>query len=189
MPQSDAERWNTRYQNDARYHRDPGPREFLLSCEPYLPTCGLALDAATGLGGNAGYLSKRGLQVIGVDISRVALRRARMRYPALWLVQADLCHFPLPANRFDLIINFYYLERSVWRDFPRALRPGGVLVVETLTREMRQIQPDIPEEYLLAPGELRELFSGLKVLHYREEWIEGSGSHPRPIASLLAVKV
>jgi hypothetical protein len=64
-----------------------------------------------------------------------------------------------------------------------------VLVVETLTHEMRQLQPDIAEEYLLAPGELRELFSELKLLHYREGWIEGSGSHSRPVASLLAVKV
>lgn len=188
MPLGDADRWNARYQGDARYLDDPGPREFLLDCEAHLPVSGLALDVAMGLGGSAGYLSKRGLHVIGLDISGVALRRARRRYPKLWLAQADLRRFPLPANCFDLIINFYYLERSVLREFTHALRPGGVLVIETLTREMRQIQPDIPEEYLLAPGELRDLFPELRLLHYREGWIEGSGAHSRPVASLLAVK-
>lgn len=188
MPLGDAERWDSRYQNDARYLDDPRPREFLVECEPRLPVSGLALDAAMGLGANARYLSQRGMQVLGVDISSVALRRVHASCPQLWLVQADLCFFPLPANCFDLIINFYYLQRSVWREFPQALRPGGVLVVETLTWEMRQLQPDIPEEYLLAPDELKGLFSNLQVLHYREGWIEGSGLHSRPVASLLAIK-
>ena len=188
MPSHDAERWNTRYQNDRRYQADPGAREFLRQCEPHLPATGLALDAAMGLGGNAGYLSQRGLQVIGVDISAVAVQRAKKNYPRLWAVQADLCHFPLPANRFDLIINFYYLQRSVWREYPLALRQGGVLVIETLTQEMHQIQADIPAEYLLAPGELKQIFSDLQILVYREGWVDEAGPHPRPVASLLAVK-
>lgn len=189
MPSHDAERWDARYQNDPRYVEDPGPREFLLACKPFLPEAGLALDAAMGLGSNAGYLSAQGLKVVGVDVSWVAVRRAKLRYPELWIVQADLNRFYLPANSFDLIINFYYLQRDVWQQYPLALRQGGLLVIETLTQDMLQMQPDIPQEYLLAPGELGQIFSDLQVLVYREGWIDEGRTHPRPVASLLAVKV
>ena len=157
MPHPDALRWNTRYQEDNLYSFNQ-PRPFLEEVSGFLPANGMALDAAMGLGGNAGFLLRRGLQVIGVDVSDIALRQARTHYPEIQAVQADLTQFHLPASTFDVILNFYYLERSLWPVYPRALKAGGVLVMETLLREMNTIHPEINPIYLLAPGELRRAF-------------------------------
>ena len=56
MPIEDAQRWNNRYQQETRYNRFSQPRPFLRQHLWRLPASGLALDAAMGLGGNAGLL-------------------------------------------------------------------------------------------------------------------------------------
>ena len=185
MPFSDAERWDVRYSLAERYSFEL-PRPFLVENACLLPSTGLALDAAMGLGGNAAFLIQRGLQVIGIDISRVALHRARQRLPSLRAVRADLTNFYIPPRSFDLIINFFYLERSLWPVFEKALKPGGILVYETLLQGMRNIQPDIDPTYLLEPQELLQAFPHLEILAYREGWIESDNHHLKSVAGLIA---
>lgn len=185
MPAGDAARWNARYQQ-AKYTTSEGPRSFLVRHADLLPQEGLAIDVAMGLGGNAGFLIQRGLKVIGVDISDTAVRRARQLHPGLMAVIADLTHFSLPAAAFDVILNFYYLQRDLWPAYHRALRPGGLLVFQTLTQEMRQSQPDVDPAYLLAPGELRRAFDDMEILFYEEGWEASRSGSPRAVASLIA---
>jgi len=186
MPVEDAERWNARYREDKRYLGELPPRGFLVENAAYLPPRGLALDAAMGLGGNAGFLMERGLHVVGVDVSWVAARQAKRRLPRLMAVVADLTRFHLPEDRFDIILNFYFLQRDLWPQYRRALRPGGILVIETLTQEMHEIRPDIDLQYLLGKGELRVAFSDWQILTYREGWVESETRHPKAVASLIA---
>lgn len=185
MPGSDASRWDERYLANARYNSFEKPRPFLVENASHLPSNGLALDIAMGLGGNAGFLLELGLRVVGVDISGVAVRRAHARLPKLMAVQADLTRFYLPPATFDVILNFFYLERALWPRYRQALRPGGILVFETLTQAMLTRQPDIDPQYLLAPGELRQAFSALEILTYREGWTESETGHPRAVAGLV----
>ncbi|MCK5315970.1 MAG: class I SAM-dependent methyltransferase [Anaerolineales bacterium] len=186
MPLDDAIRWDTRYQSDERHATRRGPRSFLVEHAAHLPSSGLALDVAMGLGDNAGFLIDQGLGVVGVDISSVAISRAKERWPELMLVVADLTRFHLPTLFFDVILNFYYFQRELWPDYRRALRPGGILIMEVLTREMLEIKPNMDPKFLLEPGELREAFSDWQVLVYREGWVETSNEHRRAVASLVA---
>jgi tellurite methyltransferase len=188
MPLQDANRWDARYKENSRYSNFEKPRPFLVEHAELLPTHGLALDVAMGLGGNAELLLQRGLKVIGIDISGVALRRARQRLPCLMAIQADLTQFYLPANHFDVILNFFYLQRDLWPSFMRALRPNGWLIFETLTIDFRSVQPGIDPKYLLAPEELRRAFPSLEVIDYQEGWSMSDDGHWRSVAGLVAHK-
>jgi hypothetical protein len=49
-----------------------------------------------------------------VLISRELLfRRAKNNNPNIMAVQADLAHFYLPASHFDVILNFFFLQRPL----------------------------------------------------------------------------
>ena len=186
MSQEDAQRWNRRYLEDQRFQKVVYPKSFLVEHADILPKKGIALDVAMGLGGNAAFLIDHGLRVVGVDISDVALRKARARLPQLMAVRADLTNFSLSVNSFDVILNFYFLKRTLWTAFRRWLRPGGLLIIETLLQEMRECQPGIDPAYLLEPGELKEAFSDLEMLVYREGWEKSAQGHRRAVASLIA---
>jgi tellurite methyltransferase len=186
MPVEDAERWDRRYLQDSRFRTYTRPRDFLVEQAGRLPDRGWALDVAMGLGGNASYLLARGLKVVGLDISGVAARRAKEWLPELMAVQVDLINFDLPSGKFDVILNFYYLQRSLWDKYRDWLLPGGILVFESLTLDMLKYQPDIDPQYLLQPGELLDGFRDFEILEYREgERISGSGRRSA-VASLIA---
>jgi hypothetical protein len=77
-----------------------------------------------------------------------------------------------------------FLQRSLFPQITSALRPNGVLLLETYTRAQLEF-PGGPRNpaYLLEIGELREAFPSLCVLFYRE-LRAGQG-----IASLVARKL
>jgi tellurite methyltransferase len=178
------------------------PASIVRELLPLLPV-GPALDIACGTGRHALFLAARGQHVRAVDFSSVALdslearacgglnatvRRIESLEPAgrplhggLELMQADLECTQLPERCYDLILCIQYLQRSLFPQMARALRPDGVLLIETFTRAQLEFQggPRNPE-YLLETGELREAFPDLCVLFYRE-LRAGQG-----IASLLA---
>jgi SAM-dependent methyltransferase len=188
-PQDDARKWDERYRCQERYNSFQQVRPLLAEYAGLLPHTGLALDAAMGLGGNAGFLLRRGLRVVGVDISAVAVRQAKARLPGLYAVIADLTAFHLPRAAFDVISNFYYLQRDLFQRYQQALRPGGILFFETLTVEMLSLDPTINPVYLLAPGELRRSFAYWEILFYEEGWVPSRRGKRHPAARLVARKI
>lgn len=185
MPTADAERWNARYTGSSAYAR-AGVQPLLRQSEPWLPPAGLALDAAVGLGANAGWLLARGWRVIGLDIAEAAVRQAKARWPALAAAVVDLTQITLPPARFDLILNFYYLDRALWPLYRQTLKPGGLLIMETMTRAMLAERPGLPPEYLLEAGELRAAFADWEMLLSAEGWRTARDGHRRATAQLVA---
>jgi SAM-dependent methyltransferase len=201
MPASRSD-WDAKYRLAAEAPPSE-PASIVRELLPLLPP-GPALDIACGTGRHALFLAGRGQHVTAVDFSSVALDilevRARgMRAPVrrsksiheperhfragLELVQADLERTELPERRYSLILCIQYLQRSLFPQIRRALRPNGVLLIETFTRAQLEFEggPRNPA-YLLETGELREAFPELSVLFYRE-LRAGQG-----IASLVAKK-
>lgn len=190
----DAERsWDERYrQEEAGPER--GPASFLVAHQHLLPPRGRALDVAMGAGRNALYLASLGYEVTGIDVSGVAVARCReeaaRRGLPIEALQADLKSYRLPRAAYDVVINFYYLQRDLAPQMEAALRPQGVVVFEMLTMEQRQFGwGPRRDEFLLQPGELRSLFPGLEVLAYREGVVErDSEEGMKAVASLVARK-
>jgi hypothetical protein len=194
MPIEDATRWNSRYQEDNRNIFEP-PRSLLSDHSTIIPKSGLALDIAMGLGNNAHFLLEHGLRVIGVDISLVALLKVKRKLPDIMAVVADLKHFYIPNNKFDIVISFLYMQRDLWLPMTQGLKMGGVMFIECLTKEMLSIHPEINPSLLLELGELRKaILSGetgkyLEIINYFEGWQSTITSHPRAVASLIARRI
>jgi tellurite methyltransferase len=168
------------------------PAALLLENLPLLPKGGKALDIAMGTGRNALYLASLGFRVTGIDLSAVAVKQCREKAERLGLpVEArvvDLERSPLPTNEYDLIVNFYYLQRSLAPQIVAALKPGGVLVFESFTTDHLQFGwgPKGPD-HLLHPGELREMFPDLETLLYHEGVVQGDRG-PKAVAGLIGRK-
>jgi tellurite methyltransferase len=167
MSHPDAERWNARYQIEgpAKLKR-PAPR-LLRQIAYLLPSSGLALDAACGVGTHAMFLAEHGLQVIGMDISltalHMALQVARQRQLPFSGVVWDLAYPWLPPAHFEVIINFRFLERVTFPVFKEALKPGGLLIFETFVSQGDEGQHP---SYYLNPGELLETFNSYEILQH-----------------------
>lgn len=94
------------------------------------------LDYGCGVGAWLGLLSHAfpRARLHGVDISEVAICKARQRYPDCRLESFDGFTAPFADGQFDLIFSYHVLEhvtdvdRSVW-DISRLLAPGGYAVI------------------------------------------------------------
>ena len=168
--------WDRRHTQDSHNSRTPDP--FFVSAyeqfvAPNVKYVGRALDIAGGIGRHAVYLAERGWLVTLMDISDVALKQARRhaeeRDVHILAEQIDLTEAQLPASAFDLVLVFFYLERSLLPQIADALRPGGILIYKTYTREQLKMGggPTHPM-HLLEPNELQGAFSQLRILHYVE---------------------
>ena len=153
-----------------------------------------ALDLACGAGRHAIFLAGRGMSVTAVDASRVGveltLSRARGRGLEVDARVADLerGEFKIEEDTYDLVCNFYYLQRDLFPQLRAALKPGGLLVAAIhMVDEHPEVKPMNPD-FLLRPGELRAAFDGLEIIHYRETTGHDpdAGEHTRRSAELIA---
>jgi SAM-dependent methyltransferase len=186
----DAERWNARYRAEASAWLRRRPRRLLRENIALLPESGLVLEAAAGVSASGLYLSERGFHVIAIDISETALsmavRRARQRRLTLEAAVFDLSIIWLPVDYFDIILNFYFLQRAAMSAFRRALKPGGLLFFETYLRT-EQIRPR--SEHYLEPGELRQSYREWETLYWATEEKAGHDSgRPKLIEKLIVRK-
>src|SRR6478735_5804466 len=138
----------------------------------WIPTEGGALDLACGSGAGSVWLARRGLEVLGVDVSRVAVDRARARAEQAGL--ADRCRFEvadldagLPAGpAVDVVLCHLFSDRRLDDAVVDRLRPGGVVALAVLSEVGA-----VPGRFRAVPGELLDRFghrSDLAVLEAGE---------------------
>jgi tellurite methyltransferase len=76
--------------------------------------------------------------------------------------------FQIQPGAYDLICDFFYLQRDLFPAIREGVRPGGVFAGAIhLIDDSPEAHPHNPA-YLLRPGELREEFAGWKILFYSE---------------------
>ena len=154
---------------------------------------GKALDVAAGEGRNAVFMAQHGFEVEAVDISQEGLSKARklakVRGVKIKTVLADLDRYPIAKDQYDLITDFYFLDRRLIPRIKKGLKKGGKVVFETYLTEHSNISSEGPRnpKYLLKPNELLSLFKGFRILFYREG-IFREGGKKKDIASLIAEK-
>jgi SAM-dependent methyltransferase len=169
---------------------DSTPSALLLNNLEALRSCsalGPSVDLACGRGRNALALCQRGLDVVGVDRNAGFLAALQERAATLpgraQTIRADLetgDGIPFAPGSCGAILVFRFLFRPLAPAIVSALAPGGLLFYETFTTDQtRHGWGPRRAEFLLAPGELPQLFPQLEVLHFDEE----PQTKPRPEAS------
>ena len=133
---------------------------------------GSVLDLACGSGRHALLMADRGFNVTAVDkdISAPQLQNNS----EINLLQADLEEnaWPFQVDQFDAVIVTNYLWRPLFPAIKRSLRSGGCILYETFAIGNEKYGRPTNPDFLLAEGELLELFHDFEVLNYFHGKIE-----------------
>lgn len=185
---SEYERWETRYAG-AEYAFGKDPNYFLQSCRSLLPSSGRALAVADGEGRNGVWLADQGLDVVSLDFSPSAQKKARAlaveRNVHVDFVQADVHRWDYPEATFDVVVEIFTqfsspAERALkWAGMRRTLKSGGILVLQGYTPKQLQYGTGGPKEIenLYTRAMLEAEFSGffqLKIVEEEREIHEGT---------------
>jgi SAM-dependent methyltransferase len=145
--------WDALYaQDDYAYGTEPNG--FLESTVTMLQQ-GPTLCLAAGEGRNAVYLAALGFDVLAVDASAVGLakaeRLARERGVQIRTEQADLAEFDLGTACYENIVSIFChvaspLRRRVHAGVVRALRPGGMFLLEVFRPEQLEFSSGGPKQ-------------------------------------------
>lgn len=191
MSTIDRDKWDERYRSGA-YEGRTHPTALLAEWLPRLPQ-GRALDVACGIGRNALYLAEKGYAVDAVDISSVALERARetaraRRLTINW-IELDLESGPLPDQRYDLIVVVRYTHLALVPELIARLAPGGHLLCEEHLATHREVVGPTNARFRVRPNELLDVARrGLRVLYYREGLIDDPDGRTAALAQLIGCR-
>ena len=164
---ADQDKWNAKYR---QANQEPPLCDAVERFWHLAPRRGRVLDLAAGLGGNSIFLAGQGFDVDAVDISDVAVARLKGRHSKVTPLCADLDHYAIAAQTYDLILNIHFLNRRLFPLIMEGLKPGGLLIVETfLEGNPDGVEETTCRDYLLRPNELLHAFLKLQILYYEEK--------------------
>lgn len=171
--------WDDRYSSDD-YLFGKEPNRFLVSQRALFSPKQQVLAAGDGEGRNGVWLAQQGLNVLAVDHSAVALAKAKSLAAqagvALETEQADLATWNWGEQRFDVIVAIFVqfaappLRTAIHRAMQRALKPGGLIVLQGYTPKQLEYRAGGPSELekLDTAAQLAQDFVGMDMLLLRE---------------------
>jgi tellurite methyltransferase len=184
---------------DARYAAGEGRHAFVASpplraaVDGFVP--GRALDVAAGAGRHAIYLAERGWRVVALEGSsegahvmceEAARRGLQDRIESRIVdLESPTAGAAFEPDGYDLVCDFYFLDRALLPWMRAAVRRGGLLVAAIHLQGPSTMNP----AFLVAPGELAALAAGWgwKILHAREgEGTPRDGGHGSASSELIA---
>jgi SAM-dependent methyltransferase len=136
---TEFDRWEARFAA-ADYIFGTAPNAFLKSQAQLLKRGQKALALADGEGRNGVWLAEQGLDVLALDFSPNALKKARAlaaaRGVSLKTERADLEQWQWPTDAFDVIVAIFIqfadppFRQKIFAGIKRALKPGGLLLTQ-----------------------------------------------------------
>lgn len=188
-------RWSQRYREAGEeYLFGTAPNRFLEAHRHLLMSGSTALSVADGEGRNSVWLAEQGLAVTALEISPVALEKARRlargRGVAVDFRLADIMAMDWPPGTYDAVIGIFIqfvggLERD--RQLARlrqATNPGGLVLLHGYTPKQLDYRTGGPSEpeNLYTPELLRAAFADWEILalrEYEDDLSEGLGHKGR----------
>ncbi|MDC1123024.1 class I SAM-dependent methyltransferase [Nitrospinaceae bacterium] len=186
MSLKDKEKWDAKYGDGDRISVKV-PSDWLKTHTGLLSGKGKALDIAAGEGRNSIFAASLGYEVVSMDISEVALSKARTlaskNNVKITTLSADLDNNSLPENEYDLVLCFNFLERNLFPEIHNTLKKGGILFYETFTVDYLKYS-SFKRQWVLEHNELLKAFEDFRILRYREV-----DENQEAFASLIAQKL
>lgn len=163
----DEKKWDLRYAAGT-YPNEP---QTVVRTFYSLAKIGYALDLAAGNGRNSIFLAQQGFCVDAVDISSKGLSCIDTYYHPIQTIHADLNHYHIIANRYDVIVNTNFLLRRLFPLIIFGLKTDGILIFQTYMHpELTGGKADpLKEDRYLKPNELLHGFLDLHILYYEEK--------------------
>jgi len=181
--------WNSRFEGDG-FHFGTAPNAWLVEhAQLFLPGQRV-LCVADGEGRNSVWLAKRGLEVDAFDIAEVGVAKAR-RFAAehgatVNFAVSDCDAYAWPQERYDGVVAIFVqfadpaMRGRLFANMKRALKPGGVLVLQGYTPKQLEYRTGGPRiaSHLYTVDLLREAFADMKIVElrkYEATLAEGAG--------------
>ena len=166
MALEDKERWNEKYQDN----KIPDEPVKLIRDYVHLATGKQALDIACGMGRHSKYLASLGFEVDALDISSVAIEQLQ-GIPHIHAIEVDFDTYTLEKEKYDLIVCTYFLERKLFPQMIDALKPNGIILMETFLHDEDNERVPSNPAFRLNEGELEAYFDEkCELLHIPEFW-------------------
>jgi len=166
MAIEDKERWDEKHAKNMM----PQTPIKLVSDYANLATGKQALDIACGNGRHSKYLASLGFEVDALDISPVAIEQLQS-VPHIHAVEVDFDTYRLEKNKYDLIVCTYFLERKLFPQMIEALKPNGIILMETFLHDKDNERTPSNPAFRLNEGELEAYFDHeMEILHIPEFW-------------------
>jgi tellurite methyltransferase len=188
-----AQHWNQRYSVSSEL---PQVSYGLQHYTHLIPHSGTGLDLACGLGQNSIFLTKHGLSMNGWDYSATGLEQMA-HHCSMQKVEVnqqciDLTIAPWPNQKFDLICVTAFLDRTLCPQILSHLKPSGILIYQTFNQVTdiagETLSKPRRPQFLLAKGELLELFNELEPLVYHDAQELAQLEHPLVGKALLIAR-
>lgn len=143
------------------------PSPWICRWSHLVPPGSPVLDVACGSGRHLRWFHERNHPVAGLDKSQDAIDNAA---PFAEAIQCDLeaGPWPLPGRSFGAVIVTHYLWRPLFPAILAIVAPGGVLLYETFAVGNAAFGRPARPEFLLRPGELLKVCTGLRIVAFEE---------------------
>jgi 2-polyprenyl-3-methyl-5-hydroxy-6-metoxy-1,4-benzoquinol methylase len=165
VSEEDRRHWDERHDGAGVGSGVPALPTAFAAIEDLFPIGGRALEIACGRGELSVWLAVRGMDVLGVDVSPVAVELARELADRGGL--AGRCRFEVwdlddglpPSPPMDLVVCHMYRESRLDHELIERVAPGGLIAIASLSEV-----GGAPGRFRATPGELREVFAELEIL-------------------------
>ena len=181
--------WNERF-NKEEFIFGKEPNEYLVEqTNRYLTLDSKVLCVADGEGRNGVWLAKQGMQVIGFDVSDVALVKAMQlakdNQVEIAYSRSDTDGFDWHANTYDAIVAIFIqfadpvMRTRIFKQIHSALKPGGILILQGYTPKQLEYKTGGPSliEHLYTEEMISDLVKEMEILDlccYEKELNEGA---------------